>query len=196
VPYKASGRPKGQPVSAVDSDTQQEMLALLPRLRRFAIGLTGSAADGDDLVQATFERAIRHIGTWQAGTRLDSWMFRIARNLFLNQVRANRVRSRHLQAVETMGKALADGHDAFDRRMLLTSVRRLIARLPAEQRAALLLVAVEGLSYAETAKLLGLPIGTVASRVTRARITLRQLIDGVAAEPGEETEPDRDPRRS
>jgi RNA polymerase sigma-70 factor, ECF subfamily len=156
------------------------MLTLLPRLRRFAIGLTGSTADGDDLVQATFERAIRYIDTWEAGTRLDSWMFRIARNLFLNDIRAQKVRSRHLKTVETEGNFQSDTGDTLDQRLLLGTLRRLIGRLPEEQRAALLLVAVEGLSYAETAEVLDLPVGTVTSRVARARLALKQLIDGAA----------------
>ena len=72
----------------MDSAIENEMLAFLPRLRRFAHGLTGSAHDGDDLLQATCEQAIKHIHTWQKGSRLDSWMFRIARNLYLNERRA------------------------------------------------------------------------------------------------------------
>lgn len=157
------------------------MLALLPRLRRFAIGLTGSTADGDDLVQATFERAIRYIDTWESGTRLDSWMFRIARNLFLNDIRAQKVRSRHLKTVESEGEIRRDTGDALDQHLLFGTLRRLIGRLPEEQRAALLLVAVEGLSYAETAEILDLPVGTVTSRVARARIALKQFLDGAAA---------------
>ena len=77
------------------------MLALLPRLRRFAYGLTGSVHDGDDLVQTTCERAIRNLDSWQAGTRLDSWMFRIARNQYLNQIRAAKARGPHLEVEGT-----------------------------------------------------------------------------------------------
>jgi RNA polymerase sigma-70 factor (ECF subfamily) len=171
---------------AVQDETREEMLALLPRLRRFAIGLTGSAAEGDDLVQATYERAIRRLDSWQPGSRLDSWMYRIARNLFLNQLRANRVRSRHLRAIETSGEAQGGDGDAFEHRARLVQVRRFIERLPEEQRAALLLVAVEGLSYAETARVLGIPLGTVTSRVGRARISLRQFMDGTGALGGQD----------
>lgn len=152
------------------------MLALLPRLRRFAIGLAGSAADGDDLVQATYERALRFLHTWEPGTRLDSWMFRIARNLHLNEVRAQGVRRRHLQTVDVDDEAVVDGKRELEARLTFVSVRRFVARLPEEQRAALVLVAVEGLSYAETARVLEIPIGTVTSRVARARIALKQFL--------------------
>jgi len=168
------------------------MLALLPRLRRFAIGLTGSTADGDDLVQATFERAIRYIDSWESGTRLDSWMFRIARNLFLNDVRAQKVRNRHLKSVKNDGAFPKDTGDSVEQRALLGTLRRLIGRLPEEQRAALLLVAVEGLSYAETAEVLDLPVGTVTSRVARARIALKQFLDGTAAAAPERKAASRD----
>ena len=76
----------------MEESVREDMVALLPRLRRFAIGLTGSVGDGEDLVQATYERALRFIDQWQAGTRLDSWMFRIARNAHLNDIRARGVR--------------------------------------------------------------------------------------------------------
>ncbi|MDP6708417.1 MAG: RNA polymerase sigma factor [Alphaproteobacteria bacterium] len=155
------------------------MLALLPRLRRFAIGLAGSVADGDDLVQATYERALRFLHTWEPGTRLDSWMFRIARNLHLNEVRAQGVRRRHLQTVDGNEDTAVDGQREIEARIMFAATRRFIARLPEEQRAALVLVAVEGMSYAETARVLEIPIGTVTSRVARARIALKQVLGGV-----------------
>ncbi len=154
------------------------MLALLPRLRRFAYGLTGSIDEGDDLVQATCERAIRGIGTWQPGTRLDSWMYRIARNQFLNQIRANRVRGPHLEEADIDRHVHSDGARAMEAHLTLESVRGLTARLPEEQRSILLLVSVEGLSYKEVADILELPIGTVTSRLARARMTLRKFLEG------------------
>lgn len=154
---------------------------MLPRLRRFAIGLTGSASDGDDLVQASYERALRYLDSYEPGTRLDSWLFRIARNIHLNEIRARAVRTRHLQSVEASEEPRVDGRPAMETRLMLASIRRLLSRLPEEQRAALLLVAVEGLSYAETARVLDLPIGTVTSRIARARIALKGLLDGVEA---------------
>ena len=162
----------------MDEDIRREMLALLPRLRRFAYGLTGSLDEGDDLVQATCERAIGHIETWQPGTRLDSWMYRIARNTYFNTRRAKRVRESHLHAVESMTATSVDGARAMEARLTFNAVRDFIARLPEEQRAVILLVCVEGLAYKEVAEILDLPIGTVTSRLARARFTLKDLVEG------------------
>src|SRR6185436_20868209 len=105
------------------------MLALLPRLRRFACGLTASADEGDELMQATVERAIRHIEKWQPGTRLDSWMFQIARNLNLNNIRARKVRGSHLQPVDLDGIHGEDGRRVVESRLTFESVRRFLGRL-------------------------------------------------------------------
>ena len=87
---------------------QAEMLDLMPRLHRYALGLTGSRADADDLLQTTYEKAIAGIGSWEAGTRLDAWMFKIARNAFLNQVRAGAVRR---EAAPRLAEAQPVSHD-------------------------------------------------------------------------------------
>jgi RNA polymerase sigma-70 factor (ECF subfamily) len=158
------------------------MLALLPRLRRFAYGLTGSIDDGDDLVQATCEQAIRHIDTWQPGTRLDSWMYRIARNSHLNALRAKRVRADHLKSVDHDELTRVDGTRAMEAHLTFAGVRDFIARLPEEQRSIVLLVCVEGLAYKEVAEALDLPIGTVTSRLARARLALKNFADGGAGE--------------
>lgn len=161
----------------MDEKLEREFRALLPRLRRFACGLTGSTADGDDLLQATCERAIRNIDKWEPGTRLDSWLFRIARNLHLNDMRAQGVRSRHLSTLETQeGGKEVDGARALESRMTLAKVRGFVQRLPEEQRAVLLLFCVEGLSYRETSAVLGIPVGTVTSRLGRARLALRDFM--------------------
>ena len=165
---------------AVDEGTRREMLALLPRLRRFAVGLTASADEGDELMQATVERAIRHIDKWQPGTRLDSWMFQIARNLNLNNLRARKVRGAHLNPVDLDEVRGEDGQRVVESKLTLEAVRRFLGRLPEEQRVVLLLVCVEGLSYREVADATGVPVGTVTSRLARARITLRALVDGAA----------------
>lgn len=162
----------------MDDAIRQEMLALLPRLRRFAYGLTGSRDEGDDLVQATCERAISGIETWESGTRLDSWMYRIARNLYFNQLRAKRVRGEHLQLVDWDRQISFDGERAMDARLSFGSLRDFISRLPEEQREILLLVCVEGLAYKEVSQILGLPMGTVTSRLARARMTLKSFMAG------------------
>ena len=167
---------KGQ--AALDDATRREMLAFLPRLRRFALGLTGSPDQGDDLVQATCERAIRHIDKWQPGTRLDSWMFRIARNLHLNDIRAKGVRGQHLSSIDAQELDRVDGVRAIESHITFKNVREFVGRLPEEQRTVLLMITVEGLSYREVADLLELPIGTVTSRLARARLSLKAFMGG------------------
>ena len=162
----------------MDESIRREMLAFLPRLRRFAYGLTGSVADGDDLLQATCERAIRYIDQWQPGTRLDSWMYRIARNLHLNNLRAKGVRHQHLASVDPVEHGAVDGVRAAEAQMTYEAVRRFVGRLPEEQRTILLLVTVEGFSYREVSEMLELPIGTVTSRLARARIALKSYLGG------------------
>ena len=155
-----------------------ELEALLPRLRRFAYGLTGSLDEGDDLVQATYERALRNLDKWRPGTRLDSWMFRIAQNLRYNEMRNLRTRSRHLRPLVTDDHAACDGARAMESKLTLEAVRRFVGRLPEDQRSVLLLVCMEGLSYKEVSQMLDLPIGTVTSRLARARIGLREFMNG------------------
>lgn len=161
----------------VDEALQREIVAFLPRLRRFAVSLTGSRAEGDDLVQATCERAIRHWRSWEPGTRLDAWLYRIARNLFLNELRARRVRGPavELQAADQVPGLLPrhDGQAAAEAAGEVGRLRTALARLPEEQRSVLLLVAVEGYGYREAAEMLALPIGTVTSRLARARQALQ-----------------------
>ncbi len=161
----------------MDETIRREMLALLPRLRRFAYGLTGSIEEGDDLVQATCERAIGRIETWEPGTRLDSWMYRIARNTFFNWRRAGKVRAEYLQRIDPEQHDRVDGARAMEARLTLERARDCIARLPEEQRSVLLLVTVEGLAYKEAAEVLELPIGTVTSRLARARLALSALME-------------------
>ena len=153
-------------------------MALLPRLRRFAYGLAGSRAAADDLVQDAYERAIRHIDGFERGTRLDHWMFQIVRNVHLNKARADRVRRDH--AAQAAPEVAHDGERAAEARFTLDAVRRFVWRLPEEQRAALMLICVEGLSYKEASDQLGVPSGTIASRVARARLALAEMIDGSA----------------
>lgn len=173
----------------MDETIRREMIAFLPRLRRFAYGLTGSADAADDLLQATCERAIRHIDKWQPGTRLDSWMYRIARNLYLNEVRSRKMRGEVQDPPQPAAEGSFDGARALESRLAYQRVCGLLGRLPEEQRSVLLLVTVEGLSYREVADLLNLPIGTVTSRLARARIALKDFLEsGVPAAGAEAAE--------
>ena len=161
----------------MDERIEKDIVALLPRLRRFAFTLTGSWPDADDLVQETCARAIERLDQWQIGTRLDSWMYRIAQNLHYNRVRKDRTRANHLREVGAFDADPAAERVPLDR-LALQDLEVAILRLPPEQRTVLLLVAVEGRSYGEAGEMLDLSPGTVASRVSRARSTLAEMMDG------------------
>jgi len=157
-------------------DIRGQMVQLLPRLRRFAAALTGSVADGDDLVQDTVERALKNLHQWEPGTRLDNWMFRIAKNRFIDTRRS--YKRSGVVAVEVPEDALSvtgDGARAANARLMLADTLSALQKLPLEQREALVLVTVEGLSYRDAADILQIPIGTLTSRIARAREALAPL---------------------
>jgi RNA polymerase sigma-70 factor (ECF subfamily) len=161
-------------VSASFSD---QLVAVLPRLRRFARGLTGSPVEADDLVQAACERALSRQEQFQEGTRFDSWMFRIVQTIWIDQIRARGVRKEESDesGMERLGSD--EPVRRVEARLQLSEVREALNHLPDEQRAALMLVTVEGLSYKEAAEVAGVPIGTIMSRLARARIALQSQID-------------------
>ncbi len=149
-----------------------QLIAVLPRLRRFARGLTGSTTEADDLVQAACERALARRHQFQEGTRFDSWMFRIVQTIWIDQVRARAVRKEQAEVTE-----LRMGSDEpvrrVEARLALDEVRHAVAQLPPDQRTALLLVTVDGLSYKEAAEVVQVPVGTIMSRLARARLALQ-----------------------
>lgn len=151
----------------------QAIVAEIPRLRRYARALTGDAACADDLVQDTLERALGKWSLWQPGN-LRAWLFSIMHNLFVNQARRPRVvdypGDENLSELPTRARQA----EALEVRDLVRS----LARLPEEQREVLLLVGLENLSYGDAARVLGIPIGTVMSRLTRGRERLRALLAG------------------
>jgi len=158
-------------------ETKRQLLAALPRLRRFTRALTGNGHDADDLVQTVCERAIRQIAQFTPGTRMESWLFRIAQTAWIDQARARRVRADHAAIVLATGEEAAGGeHEAVDR-IHVQRVDAALAALPDEQRSVLALVCVEELSYAEAAEVLGVPVGTVMSRLSRGRMALRALVE-------------------
>jgi len=161
-----------------------ELVSLLPRLRRFGYALTGSMDDGDDLVQSACERALTRLDQFQPGTRLDSWMYRIMQNMWTDFKRAPRSRREiNTQPAELEPLRVGDAQRDAERRLFLAAVRRAVGDLPPEQRSVVVLVCVEGLSYREAAKALEVPIGTVMSRLSRARLTVGQAL-GAGATPG------------
>ena len=155
---------------------ENELTALLPRLRRFAHGLSRSVADADDLTQMTIERALRAKAQWQPGTRLDSWLYKIMRNLWIDTVRS-RMRKERVEAPAEDGEMLRhDPRDGIEAKIDLGRVMLAMDRLPGEQREVLALILIEGFGYREAAELLGLPIGTVSSRLVRGRTALLGLM--------------------
>lgn len=148
------------------------MIALLPRLRRFAHALARSPADADDLCQASVERALKSRDQWQPGTRLDSWMYRIMRNLWIDETRARTRRDQTFAPEEAGANIGDDGARRAEVQLELTDLDRAMSRLPAEQREAIALVLVEGLAYKEAAAVLDVPIGTLTSRLSRGREAL------------------------
>lgn len=155
---------------------REELIALLPRLRRFASGLAGAGEDPDDLVQAACERALRRLDQFEPGTRLDSWMFRIIQTIWIDGRRRSR-RDRSTALDHPSEVPSREGEAAMENRLTLTAVRREIERLPDEQRVTLLLVCVEGLTYKEASEVLGIPVGTVMSRLSRARFAVVDMIE-------------------
>jgi RNA polymerase sigma-70 factor (ECF subfamily) len=155
---------------------ESELAALLPRLRRFAHALSRNGADADDLTQATAERALRSKAQWQPGTRLDSWLYRIMRNLWIDTVRA-RGRKDKVEAPAELAERLGDDpSDAIEASIDLKRVMAAMQRLPEEQREVVALILIEGLGYRETAEMLELPIGTVSSRLVRGRTALLAMV--------------------
>jgi RNA polymerase sigma-70 factor (ECF subfamily) len=163
---------------------QTELVSLLPRLRRFGLVTCREQAEADDLVQAAVEKALRSRAQWQPGTRLDSWMFRIMQNLWIDQQRARK--SRGLVEDPELLEQLPDRD--WDReveaKMTLEKVMTVMRALPDAMRSVLALVTIDGLSYQEAATVLEVPIGTVMSRLARARAELMKRLATAPATTG------------
>ena len=144
----------------------------LPGLRRYARVLTGNAWEADDLVQDTLERACRKWLLWRVGSDLRAWLFTLMHNLYLNQRRT--LAPVQWQDIETVEDRLQAPGDARDTTL---DLERCLQQLPAEQRAVLLLVTLEDMDYAEVARVLQVPVGTVLPRLSRARRRLKELMD-------------------
>lgn len=150
-------------------------------LRRYARALTGTTWAADDLVQDTLERACSKWQLWLAGSNLRAWLFSVMHNVFVNQLRQSRGRS-HLTLVDVDDVADQLAATTSDPSQML-DLQRCLMRLPAEQREVLLLVSMQDLSYAEVAKITHVPVGTVMSRLSRARGRLQELLNAPAQAP-------------
>ena len=151
----------------------QRLVDLIPRLRRYARALVGDRATADDLVQDTLERAWAKLHLYRRGTDLRAWLFTVMHNVHVNRVRASRPTDTLEDEMPELAQRASQG-DA----LLVRDLDRGIARLPAEQRAVLLLVGLEQFSYDEAARVLGIPLGTVMSRLSRGRERMRALLGG------------------
>jgi len=151
----------------------RQLAELLPRLRRFARTVTYHREDADDLVQLALERALTRSEQWEPGTRLDSWMFRIVKNAWIDEVRS-RIRRERVFAPEEEGEHVGDeSAEAHQQRM---AVQKAISLLSEDHRIVIGLVLVDGLPYKEAAEVLEIPIGTLTSRLARARDALQAIL--------------------
>lgn len=157
-------------------DVHGRMVKVMPRLRRFVNSLTRGADLSEDLIQETYARALAHLDQWQPGTRLDSWMFRIAQNLWIDHMRAEKVRGEVVDIEVLDLLSSCDGPSVAENRIVLQELRRGIARLSVDQRDVMRLVCGYGMTYKETGRLLNLPAGTVMSRLARARCALQKFV--------------------
>lgn len=150
------------------------IIAELPRLRRYARAMLGDRAAADDLVQDTLERAWSRFAQWRAGSDLRAWLFGIMHNLRVDQLRRGSLPTHALddEAGEVPTRATQSD------RLEVMDLESALRQLPDEQREVLLLVGLEEMTYAEIAAALGIPIGTVMSRLARGRERLRQIMDG------------------
>ena len=153
-------------------DFERDLVAALPVLRRFALSLCRRADVADDLVQTTVERAVAARGRFSPGTRLEPWLFRILRNAWIDAGRRQATRGAELDVHEMPEAAVHDGARATEAALMLKQTEAALATLPDEQREVIVLVCFEELSYAEAAEVLGIPKGTVMSRLARGRVAL------------------------
>lgn len=155
------------------AQVREQIVSTLPRLRRFARAITRDVHDADDLVQLSIERALVRCEQWRPESGFESWMFGVMRNAWIDEIRSRGRRDRLFAAEEAGENVGDDGGETEVRRL---AVQRAVQSLPEEQRLAVALVLIEGLSYREAADVLEIPIGTVTSRLARAREALQKLL--------------------
>lgn len=156
----------------------EAIAAEIPRLRRYARALVGREGEADDLVQDCLERAIVKIDLWRDGESPRRWVFTILHNIHVDRRRGLLRRPEVVELSDSIADPAASAAEGITK----CEVSAALQKLPEEQRETVLLVGLEGLSYAETADVLGVPIGTVMSRLSRGRDRLRQLLERGAAE--------------
>ena len=167
---------RGSPTTA--NGLRQDVIAILPRLRRFCMALAKGMDVGDDLCQATVERALSREDQFIPGTRLDSWMYRIAQNIHIDQVRRLKTRGVEIDVDDAFTVSGDDGVQIVEGRSDLAKARAAMAALPDDQRILLALVVLDGKSYREASDILEIPMGTVMSRIARARRSIDIFVNG------------------
>ena len=156
------------------SEFTKELEQCIPALRRYAHSLLYKQEEADDLVQDCLERAIKKQALWQQGTSLRAWLFTMQHNLYINQLK--KLSRQQLMTEET--EQLTHSHEPYKSDVLISDIEFCMRKLPDNQRQVLLLVAVQGFSYKEVGEIIGAPLGTVMSRLSRARKTLQALMNG------------------
>ena len=165
--------------STLTADQRTELLAAIPHLRAFAISLVGNLNDADDLVQDTVARGLANLSRFEPGTNLRAWLFTILRNLFYSNFRRRRHEVEDVDGAYAEKLAVAPAQAGH---LDLADLQTALARLSPEQREAILLIGAEGMTYEEAAKVCGVVVGTIKSRVNRARNRLAELMHANPAE--------------
>jgi RNA polymerase sigma-70 factor (ECF subfamily) len=156
----------------MENSLGQQLIELLPRLRRFAYGLSGNADKGEELLQTACERALAKSDQWQPDSRLDHWMFRIIRNVRIDELRSQSIQKRGMEKITPIYEEAYDDRYMLDSQIAADEVHQAMNRLSEDHRTILLLVGVEGYAYKEVSEILEIPMGTVTSRLIRARKAL------------------------
>lgn len=160
-----------------NSDIRRDLVGLLPRLRRFALTLTRNGSDADDLVQEACARAILKSALWDGQGRIESWLYTLMRNIWVDELRKRRVRCGS-GTVDAGEAATLTIDPAGEKSVYARQLQRMILSMPEGLSAVFVLVNVEGHSYKEAAAILGIPIGTVMSRLSTARLKLAAMVAG------------------
>ncbi|NSX54444.1 RNA polymerase sigma factor [Sulfitobacter sp. 1151] len=168
-----------------------DIIAFLPNLRRFALSLCRQADLADDLVQITVERAFRGRDQFDPATRLDAWLFRILRNAWIDMVRRKKTQGIEIDIDDAADARVVDGTQTVETSLMLQSAKQAMAELPDDQREVMMLICVEEMSYKEAAQILDAPIGTVMSRLSRARITIAKKL-GINAAPARSSDSEQE----
>ncbi|QFT76860.1 RNA polymerase sigma factor [Erythrobacter sp. THAF29] len=163
-------------------DLRRQIIQILPRLRRFCLALARRPDVADDLCQATVERALARADQFVPGSKLDSWMYKIAQNIWIDEGRRQQTRGTEVDVDHAYDMVGSDGLKVVEGRSDLARAREALASLPEEQRVLITLVVLDGMSYKDAAETLAIPMGTVMSRIARARRAIDKHVNGEPAQ--------------